>query len=105
MEFLCIMAKLKYNQFSYYSHMAGNLKGLTEGKVLVDLKKLDSLENYNEILDFITTTFGEFDSSKDLDYPNDVKVHLQKLDDVIIVYAMQKEEQIFGSCWRPAKEE
>ena len=93
------------NQFSYYSYMAGDLKSLTEGKVLVDLKKLDSLENYNEILDFITTTFGEFGSSKELDYPNDVKVHLQKFDDAIIVYATQNEEQIFGSCWRPAKEE
>ena len=40
-----------------------------------------------------------------LEYPNDVKVHLQKHGDLIIVAATQKDKQIFGTCWEPPEEE
>ena len=85
--------------------MAGDFKSATDGKVLVDLKKLESLKKYNEILDYITTTFGEIGTGKELEYPNDIKVHLQKHGDLIIVAATQKDKQIFGTCWEPVKEE
>ena len=95
----------EFNQYSMYSYMAGDFKSATDGKVLVDLKKLGSLKKYDEILEFITSTFGEIDSEKELEYPNDIKVHLQKYGDLIIVAATQKDKQIFGTCWEPAKEE
>ena len=95
----------EFNQYSMYSYMAGDFKGTTDGKVLVDLKKLGSLTDYDEILNFISTTFGDIGSGKELEYPNDIKVHLQKYGDLIIVAATQKDKQIFGTCWEPAKEE
>ena len=85
--------------------MAGDFKSATDGKVLVDLKKLGSLKKYDEILNFISTTFGDIGTVKELEYPNDVKVHLQKHGDLIIVAATQKDKQIFGTAWEPPEEE
>ena len=95
---------VEFNQYSMYSYSAGNFKSATDGKILVDLKKLGSLTDYDEISNFISTTFGEIDTPKELEYPNDIKVHLQKYGDLIIVAATQKDKQIFGTCWEPAKE-
>ena len=95
----------EFNQYSMYSYTAGDFKSATDGKILVDLKKLSSLNKYSEILNFINDTFGEIGTGKELEYPNDIKVMLQKYGELIIVAATQKDKQIFGSCWEPAKEE
>ena len=92
------------NQYSMYSYLAGDFKSATDGKVLVDLKKLSTLKKYDEILDFITSTFGEIGDGKELEYPNDIKVNLQKFGDAVIVLATQKDKQIFGTCWEPPEE-
>lgn len=97
------MARL--NQYCMYSYSADDFKSMTDGKILVELKKLSSLKKYDEILSFISTTFGEIGSGKKLEYPNDIKVILQKRGELIIVAATQKDKQIFGTCWEPAKEE
>ena len=93
------------NQYSMYSYMAGDFKSATDGKILVDLKKLGSLKKYDEILNFITSTFGEIGARKEIEYPNDVKLILQKDGDLIIVAATQNDKQIFGTCWEPADKE
>ena len=95
----------EFNQYSMYSYMAGDFKSSTDGKILVDLKKLGSLKKYDEILDFITSTFGDIGTGKELEYPNDIKVHLQKHGDLIIVAATQNDKQIFGTAWEPPDEE
>lgn len=95
----------EFNRYSMYSYMAGDFKSATDGKILVDLKKLSSLNDYNEILDFINTTFGEFDTDKELSFPNDIKVLLHKEEKMILVYASQKGERIFGTSWEPVEEE
>ena len=95
----------QFNQYSMYSYAAGDFKTICDDKILVDLKRLDSLEKYDEILDFITSTFGEIGTGKELEYPNDIKVHLQKHGDLIIVAATQKDKQIFGTAWEPPDEE
>ena len=95
----------QFNQYSMYSYMAGDFKSATDGKVLVDLKKLGSLKKYDEILDFITSTFGEIGEGKELEYPNNVKVQIDKIDDLIIVLATQNGERIFGTSWLPPDEE
>ena len=95
----------EFNQYSMYSYTAGDFKSATDGKILVDLKKLSSFKKYDEILNFISTTFGEFDTKKEIEYPNDIKVMLQKHGDLIIVAATQKDKQIFGTAWEPVKEE
>ena len=94
-----------FNQYSTYTYMAGELQSASDGKILVDLKKLSSLKKYDEILDFINSTFGYIDECKKLEYPNDIKVDIQKIDDLIIVFATQNNKQIFGSAWEPADEE
>lgn len=94
-----------FNSYYTYSYAADNFKNMADGKVLVDLKKLSSLNKYSEILNFINDTFGEIGTGKELEYPNDIKVMLQKYGELIIVAATQKDKQIFGSCWEPAKEE
>lgn len=95
----------EFNQYSMYSYTAGDFKSSTDGKVLVDLKRLESLKGYNDILNFITNTFGEIGTKKELEYPNDIKVYLQKHGELIIVAATQKGKRIFGTCWEPVKEE
>ena len=94
-----------FNQYSMYSYSASDFKSATDGKILVDLKKLSSLEKYDEILNFISTTFGEIGTGKELEYPNDIKLMLQKYGELIIVAATQNGKQIFGTAWEPAKEE
>ena len=35
----------EFNQYNLYSYMVGDFKSATDGKILVDLKKLDSLND------------------------------------------------------------
>ena len=97
------MAELNY--YNLYSYAVKDFQSATDDKILVDLKKLDSLEYYDEILQFITNTFGEVNGDKELEFPNEVKLLLHKEEDMVFAYASQKEKRIYGKCWHKPKEE
>jgi hypothetical protein len=94
-----------FNQYSLYSFAAGDFSTSCNDKILVDLHRLESMKMYNEIVDYIHKTFGEFEDKKHLEYPNDIEVDLIKNEKMILVYASQKGEKIFGTCWEPADKE
>ena len=95
----------EFNYYNLYSYAGQDFKNATDGKVLVDLKKLGNLKDYDEILNFINSNFGEIALNKEFDFPNDIKVLVHQIDESIILCAMQGEKQIFGSCWTKVQEE
>lgn len=88
-----------------YSQAANEFSSACNDKILVDLQRLKSIKMYDDILDYIQHTFGDIDNEKHLDYPNDIKVDLYKNDEMVLVYASQKGEKIFGTCWEPIRTE
>ena len=93
------------NLYDLYSYAAQDFKGVTDGKILVDLKKLDALEDYNEIVQFITSNFGDFEKDKEVNFPNEVKLLLHKEEDMMLAFATQKRKRIFGKCWSLVKDD
>ena len=93
------------NLYDLYSYAAQDFKGVTDGKILVDLKKLDALEDYNEIVQFITSNFGDFEKDKEVNFPNEVKLLLHKEEDMMLAFATQKGKRIFGKCWSLVKDD
>ena len=91
--------------FQMYSFAATDFKNICDDKILVDLHKLESLKEYDEILAYINKTFGEVEGSKHLDYPNDITVDLYNKDKMIMVYASQKGERIYGRYWSISEED
>ena len=89
----------EFNMYSMYSYAAGDLKTACDDKILVDLHKLESITEYYDVLDFVDKTFGEIEDQKIMDYPNEVKVIVQKKENEILVGALKGQEQIFGQSW------
>lgn len=94
-----------FNKYSLYSYTANDFVSACDDKILVDLKKLSSLKKFDEILQFITTNFGEIKESKEIEYPNNIKLLLQVEEDLIVAFATQNQKRIFGTCWERPKEE
>lgn len=94
-----------FNPYSMYSYAAGNLANAYDDKILNDLEHLNTFEMYNDIVDYIHKTFGEFDDRKHLEYPNEIEIDLIKNNEMILIYATQRGEKIFGTCWTPAEKE
>ena len=93
------------NTFQMYSFAASDFKNICDDKILVDLHRLEGLKEYDEILTFINKTFGEVSGSKHLDYPNDIKVDLYNENNMLVVYASQKGERIYGRYWQITEED
>ena len=89
----------EFNMYSMYSYAAGDFKNACDDKILVDLHRLESITEYYDVLDFVDKTFGVIESQKVMDYPNDVKVIVQKKENEILVGALKGNEQIFGQSW------
>ncbi|MBR1776849.1 hypothetical protein IJ750_07250 [bacterium] len=89
----------EFNMYNLYSYNAGNFKNACDDKILVDLHRLESIKEYYDVLDYVDRTFGVIEDQKVLDYPNDVKVIVQKEKNKIMVGAIKGEEQIFGQAW------
>ena len=90
----------EFNMYNLYSYAAGEFKSACDDKILVDLHKLKGMKEYYDVLDYLDKTFGEFEGQKTMDYPNEVKVIMQKQENFVLVAALKGEEQIFGQSWK-----
>ena len=66
---------MQFNQYSMYSYAAADFKSACDDKILVDLQRLDKLNEYDEVIDFVNKVFGEVESYKTFDYPNNILVY------------------------------
>ena len=96
---------MQFNQYSMYSYAAADFKSACDDKILVDLQRLDKLNEYDEVIDFVNKVFGEVESYKTFDYPNNILVAVSKEENKIIVGAKQDGKQIFGQSWQLVKSE
>ena len=91
---------MQFNQYSLYSFNAGQVQGSCDDKVLVDLQRLKTMKEYDEVKEYVDRTFGTYEGKqKILDYPNDVKVVLLQKENYIGVAGIKDEKQIFGLQW------
>ena len=90
---------MQLNQYSLYIYSANANKQSSEEKILVDLKYYDKLCNFCDIENYTSELFGDVHGSKTFEYPNDIKVLINRSDNMIIVHATQKNERIFGKYW------
>ncbi len=97
---------MQFNQYSMYSYAAGNIQHSCDDRVLVDLQRLNIMNEYDEVREYVDRIFGTFEGEKKiLDYPNNVKVILLQRENYIGVAGIQNEKQIFGLQWTLQKQE
>ena len=75
---------MQFNQYSMYSYAAADFKSACDDKILVDLQRLDKLNEYDEVIDFVNKVFGEVERYKTFDYPNNILVAVSKEENKII---------------------
>ena len=90
---------MQFNQYSMYSYAAADFKTACDDKILVDLQRLDKLNEFDEVIDFVNKVFGEVDSYKIFNYPNDIVVAISRKENEIVVGAKQNGKQIYGQGW------
>jgi hypothetical protein len=90
---------MQFNQYTMYSYAASEFKTACDDKILVDLKRLDNLTEFDEVVDFVNKVFGEVDRYKTFNYPNDIIVAISREENKIVVGAKQNGKQIFGQGW------
>lgn len=87
----------KYNMYSYNAGMA-QVQRLDE----VDICKQDLLRmtEYEDVKNFLTRKFGEFEGQKWVEYPDLNKHVYLYIDDKKVEFcALKNEEQYFGRGW------
>lgn len=95
----------EFNTYNLYSYAAGQMQSAADGKVFVDLQRLKSIHDIDEVKDYVDKTFGEVKDNRMFKYPNDVIVFVSKAENKIDVLAVQKDKQIFGNRWYVDEEE
>ena len=95
---------MQIDKYSMYSYMVDNFSHACDDKILVDLQKLRNLNDYNEVTEMVDEIFGDFEENKIFEYPNNIKVLIQKEENIIKIGALQNDKEIFGQGWRFVKE-
>ena len=95
----------EFNPYNLYSYAAGQMSTACDGKIFVDLQRLKSIHDLDEVKEYVDKTFGSFEDKKVFKYPNDVIVFISKAENSIGVVAMQNDKQIYGNRWYVDEEE
>ena len=92
---------MSFNIYSSYAYSAENLQGSCDAKVLSDLQRLGSINEYEEALQCVLRDFAniQIGEEKQMDFPDEVKVLVKREKNLIMVGAIQNEKQIFGKYW------
>ena len=96
---------MQFNQYNMYSYMVENFSHMCDEKILVDLQRFQNLVEYDEVKELVDKVFGTFENSKIFEYPNNIKVIIQKEENVIKIGALQNNKEIFGKGWRYLEDE
>ena len=92
---------MSFNIYSMYSYTVQDLQTTSDTRVVSDLQRLGSIEEYDIALQSVLRDFGEIQlgEEKQLDFPDEIKVLVKREENMIIVGAIQNEKQIFGKYW------
>ena len=88
-----------FNPYSVYCANAGNFETNTIDRIMVSIDRIQKIEDYDEVLSFVSREFGTVDDQKTFKYDNDIMVVVKKEEEAIVVGAFKNREQIFGIRW------
>ena len=95
-----------YNDYEQYVMLTKDAKVFAENKVLVDLDRLDEMSDYHQVEEFISQNYGQLDErGLRLEFPQNIRLGIQKNSDAIEIVAVQGEYLIFSKGWRLVKKE
>jgi len=89
-----------FNQYSSYYYAAQDFAKSCDDKILVDLNRLNSMDDIFEIDKYLTNVFGEVSGQKVFKYPNNIQVIVAKENNTILVGAVQQGKEIFKIGWK-----
>ena len=97
---------MQFNQYSLYTYQTEDFKNATNEKILVDLQRLKSIKDYDDVVDYVQKVIGSIDNEENyFDYPDDIKVIVLNEPDKIRVFATKNEKQVFGRFWQLVDED
>ena len=88
------------NNYLAYTYCAQNFAHACDDKILVDINRLNSIDEYDEVKEYVSKVWGEVDGEKSFDYPNNIKVIIRNKENCIEVGALRDNKQFFGTGWR-----
>ncbi len=90
---------MQFNQYSLYSLNTQDKVLDSKSKIYDDIKRMDEITEYYDILDFIEGNYGKVQEYLQKDFPDDVKLLVELEPNVAQVVIVQKNKMLFGRRW------
>lgn len=90
---------MEFNQYSLYSLNTQDNIQESQSKIYDDIKRMDKITEYYDILDFIEGNYGKVQDQLKKDYPDDVKLLVKLEPNIVNVLVAQKDIVLFGRRW------
>ena len=95
---------MQFNQFNLYSMNAGGFNTAQTDFVDSCMQELRTMNEYDEVKNYLTDKFGELDGEKWLEYPELKKsVYIVVDNEKVEFCALKNERQYFGKGWKLIK--
>ena len=92
---------MEVNQYDLYSVNANNDISSNEAQIQEDIKTMDSINDYQEIINFVELRYGKLEDLICKEFSNKIRLGIAKGDNFVeIVVTKNQEKIIFGKRWR-----
>ena len=90
---------MELNKYNLYSYNANEKVSITDDKILVDIQKMKSITEFEDIEKYVKDLFGEIGNRKVFKFENNVILIIEREENLIKIGALQNDKQIFGQSW------
>ena len=89
-----------FNKYSVYSQNAQNFLHTCDDKILVDIHRLNNINEYDDVVKYVKEIWGDFEGERTFSYPNNVLVIIRNKENCIEIGALKNNKQILGLGWK-----
>ncbi len=90
---------MEFNQYNLYSLNSQDKVDNTKSKIFDDIKRMNKITEYYDILDFIEGNYGNVQDHLQKDFPDDVKLLVELEPNIAQIVVIQKDKILFGKRW------
>ena len=90
---------MQFNQYSLYSKNTQDRIQEYQNKIFDDIKQMDKITEYQDILNFIEYNYGKIDERFEQTFADEVKLEILLERNVVHVFATQNDKILLGRKW------
>ena len=96
---------MQFNEYSLYSLNTQDKVQKSQSKIFDDIKRMEKITEYYDILDFIEGNYGKVENHLEKDFSDDICVKVDIGINLVQVVVYQKDKILFGQRWAFTPEE